>query len=257
MCIYCTTNNYRKIYEHHHGPIPKDEQGRSYDIHHIDGNHYNNDPSNLKAVSLLEHLEIHEQQGDYWASMLIARRINRVSYYDHSELARKNALKRIEQGTHNFQKLSKDERRQQQLDKINAGTHQFCGERNPVYKQLEDGTHPFIGGEVQRKLAARLIAEGKHNLQGGHIQRKRVAEGTHNFLGPEHNRRRVERGEHNFLGGELQSQVQQRRLKDGTHNLVGPDSPSQQVYTCPHCNKTGKGGGMLRYHFDKCKQRKL
>lgn len=24
-------------------------------------------------------------------------------------------------------------------------------------------------------------------------------------------------------------------------------------YTCPHCNKVGKGPGMHRYHFDKCK----
>jgi hypothetical protein len=39
MCIYCTTNNYRKIYENHNGIIPKDSDGRTYEIHHIDGNH--------------------------------------------------------------------------------------------------------------------------------------------------------------------------------------------------------------------------
>ena len=44
MCIYCGTDKYRKIYEQHHGPIPIDESGRTYDIHHIDGNHFNNDP---------------------------------------------------------------------------------------------------------------------------------------------------------------------------------------------------------------------
>ena len=26
-------------------------------------------------------------------------------------------------------------------------------------------------------------------------------------------------------------------------------------YTCPHCNKTGKGPNMKRYHFDKCKSK--
>lgn len=52
MCMYCGTNKYRKIYVNHFGPIPKDITGRSYEIHHIDGNHLNNDPNNLKAVSI-------------------------------------------------------------------------------------------------------------------------------------------------------------------------------------------------------------
>lgn len=33
---------YRRLYEQAHGPIPKDKQGRSYEIHHIDGNRKNN-----------------------------------------------------------------------------------------------------------------------------------------------------------------------------------------------------------------------
>lgn len=36
-------------------------------------------------------------------------------------------------------------------------------------------------------------------------------------------------------------------IANGTH-------PNQQTHTCPHCNKTGKGGGtMKRWHFDRCK----
>jgi hypothetical protein len=50
---------FRKIYEDYFGPIPKDSDGRSYDIHHIDGDHSNNHPSNLKAVTIQEHYDIH------------------------------------------------------------------------------------------------------------------------------------------------------------------------------------------------------
>ena len=50
---------YRKIYEDHYGPIPKEENGRSYEIHHLDGNSNNNDPKNLIAVTLQEHYNIH------------------------------------------------------------------------------------------------------------------------------------------------------------------------------------------------------
>lgn len=50
--------NYRKIYEDHHGPIPD-----GYQIHHIDCNHNNNDPSNLMAVTPEEHARLHIEAG--------------------------------------------------------------------------------------------------------------------------------------------------------------------------------------------------
>lgn len=72
--------NYRKIYKYHYGEIPKDEFGRSYDIHHIDGNRSNNDINNLKAVSLIEHLEIHIRQREFDAANLIAERMGLELY---------------------------------------------------------------------------------------------------------------------------------------------------------------------------------
>ena len=63
MTIYVKRINYRKIYETYNGPIPIDEEGRKYDIHHIDGDYTNNDPTNLKAVTIQEHYDIHWEQG--------------------------------------------------------------------------------------------------------------------------------------------------------------------------------------------------
>ena len=54
--------NYRKIWESHHGEIPKDEMGRTFDIHHIDGNRKNNSIENLLCVSLEDHYKIHLKQ---------------------------------------------------------------------------------------------------------------------------------------------------------------------------------------------------
>jgi hypothetical protein len=54
------SQSYRAIYERHHGPIPKDEKGRSYHIHHIDHNHSNNHPDNLLAVHPIEHHNHHK-----------------------------------------------------------------------------------------------------------------------------------------------------------------------------------------------------
>lgn len=58
------SNIYRKIWESYYGPIPTDSNGRSYEIHHIDGNRNNNDISNLKCLSIKEHYNVHYQQQD-------------------------------------------------------------------------------------------------------------------------------------------------------------------------------------------------
>ena len=68
--------NYRKIWKDYYGEIPIDENGISFDIHHIDGNRNNNDITNLKAVSIKEHYEIHKNQGDWMACRLLSKRLN-------------------------------------------------------------------------------------------------------------------------------------------------------------------------------------
>jgi hypothetical protein len=85
MSIYSSTDH-RKIYETHVGPIPRDENGRSYEIHHIDGNHNNNELSNLLCVSIQEHYQIHESQGDYKACLIMSQRM-KISPEEKSYLA--------------------------------------------------------------------------------------------------------------------------------------------------------------------------
>lgn len=69
------SNKTRKIWIQEFGPIPKDEFGFSYEIHHKDGIHANNDINNLQMVTIHEHLEIHLKQGDWGAAALIGKRI--------------------------------------------------------------------------------------------------------------------------------------------------------------------------------------
>lgn len=97
-----SSNIYRKIYKQHHGPIPKESNGRSYEIHHIDGDHSNNDPTNLKAVTIQEHYDIHYSQGDYQACSLMALQRMNKSSSEISDLNRKAQIKLIEEGKHHF-----------------------------------------------------------------------------------------------------------------------------------------------------------
>lgn len=122
---------YRKIYKQHHGEIPKDSQGRSYDIHHIDGDYTNNDISNLVALSIEEHYNLHRTQEDWGSAWAVGKRLN-VSQQEKSELTRNMNLDRAKNGTHWSQVASKN------------------------------GVHPFQNLEFQRQMMAINLANGTH-----------------------------------------------------------------------------------------------
>jgi hypothetical protein len=154
------TTKYRKIYEKYHGSIPKEPDGRTYEIHHIDGDHTNNHPSNLKAVTLQEHYDIHYEQEDFSACLLMSIQRMNKSPEEISELVRLQQRKRSELGIHQWQ-----------------GDGSF---QRQVQKTLvENGTHNLIGGEIQRQSNQRRLKNGTHHLVGGHQQRQCVSEGKH------------------------------------------------------------------------------
>lgn len=78
---------HQRIWTEHYGPIPREQCGRSYEIHHKDGNHGNNDLANLQCVTIHEHFEIHLQQGDTQAAAAILRRLKRGGQ-DVSDISR-------------------------------------------------------------------------------------------------------------------------------------------------------------------------
>lgn len=150
--------DYRKIYKQHYGAVPKDADGRNYDIHHIDGNHTNDDPLNLKAVTIQEHYEIHLAQGDWAACLLIAQRM-KIKPSDLSEIARQNTIRKNQ-------------------------------------REIAAGTHNFLGGEIQRKWNRSAVANGTHHLLGPKQNADRIAAGNHNLIGPHSNASRLAQGRH-------------------------------------------------------------
>lgn len=246
-------SNYRKIYEENYGPIPIDENGRTYDIHHIDGDYRNNDPSNLKAVSIEEHFQLHLDQKDYDACSMIALRL-RLSPEEISEIARKRELKKVLDGTHRW------------LD----GEHTRI--RN--LKMVCNGTHPWLGGEVSRRVALERINNNTHPWQGPNHNLNQLANGTHpsqdhqlRLAASERTKKQVSDGRSAFTsefatarnlkwsaegrnplqGGEIQRQTAIIRLQKGTH-------PSQIPRTCDKCGYIGRSPGIFKHHFKNCKR---
>ena len=114
---------------------------------------------------------------------------------------------------------------------VEDGTHNLLGKNNPVHKRVADGTHHFLGGEVARRNAHKRVADGTHNFLGkNNPVHKRVADGTHNFLGENNpNQKRIEDGTHNFLDGEVARRRNQKRIEDGTHHFLGENNPMKRL----------------------------
>ena len=257
MCIYCGTDKYRRIYESHVGPIPRDANGRKYEVHHIDGNHSNNEPTNLIALSIQEHYDVHYSQGDWWACLRIAEKM-KLSPEEISALATKSNLKRIAAGTHPF--LDGERNRQIQNERVKNGTHPFLNsetQRRTQRRRIEEGIHHFLDSEAASARNNKRVASGTHPFQrrpdGTSRTSDRVKDGTNPFLKREDGSSvasdRVKKGTHPWQGGEYHKAKNREMLENGTH-------PSQQLWTCEHCGSTGKGASNFkRWHGDKCKSK--
>lgn len=129
--------------------------------------------------------------------------------------------------------------------------------------EFNEGRSAFEGKKHTEETRIRMsqihrdrTKRGLNPLSGGLITRKsnadRIAKRTHNWLGPETNRKRLKEGTHNFLESGFQSRV----AKDAAKKLLAEGRFQTDIeYTCPHCGKIGKGNGMKRWHFDKCKEK--
>ncbi len=178
MTIY-SDKKHRKIYEQLNGPIPKDEFGRSYEIHHIDGNHSNNDPANFICVSIQEHYDIHYSQGDWSACLIMSSRML-ISPEEKSKLSSQLQKEKVAAGTHHF--LTRPDGSSVGSDMVKNGTNPIVGPglalaRN--LKRIAAGTHNFLG---EKNPMAKRLVEGTHHFQINNPSPKKIKDGTHHFL---------------------------------------------------------------------------
>jgi HNH endonuclease len=155
---------HRKIYEHCYGPIPVDEDGRSFDIDHLDGNHANNHPANLDAKPIKNHYQKHYNLGEWSACLRIASRMDKTPD-ELSELATLANLERVRKGIHPF--LGGEVQRQSNQERIKNGTHNWLDKEDASkrnQKRIEAGTHNFLNKEWQKTKAK----SGKQNSNYRH-----------------------------------------------------------------------------------------
>lgn len=165
---------YRKLWIKYNGEIPKDENGISYEIHHLNSNPSDNRIENLVCVSIQEHFDIHYKNGEYKACELIAGRMK------NPNLGRK------------MNQEWKDIQSEIQKEKVLKGTHHLLsGEIQSASnkKRVENGTHNFLDTEWHSSKNKKQVENGTHILLkkadgssiGGDSSRERIKNGTHHF----------------------------------------------------------------------------
>lgn len=180
---------YKKIWIEHNGEIPKDENGMSYEIHHINNISTDDRIENLACISIQEHFDIHYKHGDYKACQLIAGRMNNPSL---------------------GKKMSEEFKKKQSMIQK---------------KKVEDGTHHLLSGAIQRLSNKKRVENCTHNFQSEEAKMritiqnaKNIENGTHSLLkkddgssvGAINCRQRIASGTHHFLDSKKQSELSQR-----------------------------------------------
>ena len=132
--------DYRKIWEKANGSIPFNKCGRTYEIHHIDGNHNNNDISNLNCISIEEHYRIHMEMKDWWGAALIAKRMNLPKdHISKLQLGKKRpGIGGVKKGTIPWNKGKKNCFSKEVVEAIRNGNKKRVGERQSGAKISEE-----------------------------------------------------------------------------------------------------------------------
>ena len=132
----------RRIWKSHYGEIPKDDTGRTYEIHHIDRNPENNSIENLICIPIEEHYQIHLEAKEYAAASMISKRMNNeiLTGWSHTEETKKKiskahkgkkrgplseehkaAIKKSLNNSEVFAKMLKSEERRNKISKSKKG----------------------------------------------------------------------------------------------------------------------------------------
>lgn len=221
--------NYRKKWISYYGDIPTDDQGRLYDIHHIDGNRENNDISNLKAVSLEEHREIHYNQKDWHAVVLIEKRLGRII----NEEIRKQ-IGDNNRGENNKRRIKNNKL----IDIVIANLHikSFYSWKSAI-DRIEYICKKYEIKILPKSIALRLEKENVICIENKNEGKRRI-------------------GEKNPMFGksDLQKEIQNRpevkqKMSDA---LKGKNKGPQKIVTCPNCFISGGLSNMKRFHFNNC-----
>lgn len=163
-----------------------------------------------------------------------------------SEYAIQENYRRLEKGTHPFCDPLHNQKtnNKRQETKRKNGTHNFLG-GEVQRKRVENGTHHLLGGNLQRENMRRVVNEGRHSMQQGNILVVDI-DGNTCFISKDEYNNQSTLVHINTLEGK-------KRLGKSLEVSEKRKEYMNAKILCPHCNKEGNISNMKRWHFDNCK----
>jgi hypothetical protein len=224
---------HRAAYAFYHGiavkDFPKDSQGRSFEVHHVDGNRANNTKDNLILVSIAEHYAIHEFQQDWGACARMAHRMG-LSPKDTSRLCSLAQLKRFsnpaerEKASLGMKGRKANENQRKALNRTGKKSSAEHRAKISIANTGKKRSEEQLEAMRQRKLGTKASEATKLKMS---LARKGKP-----------------------IIWNLQNQTPEANAKrSATMKAV-----KWETHTCPHCQTVGKSNAMKRWHFDNCKE---
>lgn len=230
------SSNYRKIWEEFNNEMIPD----GYHIHHIDGNHKNNNPLNLKCLHPDDHYALHLAQGDIVAKNgkfiqgaskagklggLKNKGKKRTIEQNNAQSAR--ALKHFIDNIHHCtgRSLSKEHR-----EAISIGT---SGEKNPMFGRNHTEESKLKSSKTKKAL--NLIGENSplHGFKHSDESIQNMSEAKLGEKNPMYGRNHTEESLNKMRG--------KKWYNDGTKSiLVLPDTQPENFIEGRHINKNEK-----------------
>mgnify|MGYP001593129593 FL=1 len=154
------------------------------------------------------------------------------------------------------------------VDQITIGSHSYCFDlEHQLRPDKLIGWNIAEGGDCPPSASGRQWSdEHRSNYMNT------IAQNNSNYRTPEQRKRQIETRRNNgYVEGQNLDPEAVRNThwwNNGKENKRAKQSPGPgwtagrlqfnsygTVKTCPHCGKEGKGSGMVRFHYDNCKEK--